>query len=56
VQSSESLAESVQQARLGGHGLRLMRHYLSAMSYRRLGEVNCLILTVDIGPQADSNP
>jgi len=43
-----SLAASLDEAHLGGHGLRLMRHYLSGMSYVRSHQRNCLILLVDL--------
>ena len=42
--SLPSLATSLEQARVGGHGLRLMRHYLSAIAYSRRAGHNCLRL------------
>ena len=41
------LPRSLQEAELGGHGIRLMRNYLSRMAYRREGNWNVLTLTVD---------
>lgn len=38
------LAGSVDEAQLGGHGLRLMRHYLQDLVYRRHGNWNHLTL------------
>ncbi|CAM3963608.1 ATP-binding protein [Bordetella muralis] len=43
-----SLAASLDEAHLGGHGLRLMRHYLSGMSYVRRRQRNCLTLLADL--------
>lgn len=39
------LDNSVEDAEIGGHGLRLMRHYLLDIKYRRAGEENHLRLT-----------
>jgi serine/threonine-protein kinase RsbW len=43
------LAASVDEAQLGGHGLRLMRHYLQDIQYRREDEHNHLrmVATLD---------
>ena len=43
IQSPE-MAESVEGAKIGGHGVRLMRHFLSSISYARVGEENQLTL------------
>ena len=40
------LPESVESARIGGHGIRLMRHYLSALTYSRRESLNCLTLII----------
>jgi len=37
-------AESVETAEMGGHGLRLMRHYLKSVHYTREGGRNVLTL------------
>jgi len=41
-----ALAASLDEARIGGHGVRLMRHYLQSLTYRREGDWNCLSMTV----------
>lgn len=41
---SPELASSVEEARIGGHGLRLMRHYLQDIQYRRESDRNHLRL------------
>ena len=46
AQASAKLALSLDDAEIGGHGLRLMRHYLHEFSYRREGERNLLLLGV----------
>ena len=40
-----ALAASLDEARVGGHGLRLMQHYLEDIDYRRVNEQNHLRLT-----------
>ena len=40
------LASSLDEASIGGHGVRLMRHYLQSFAYRREGNCNCLTMTV----------
>ena len=49
VSVSPELASSLDDAKVGGHGLRLMRHYLQGIQYRREHERNHLrlILAVD---------
>lgn len=37
-------AESIEDAEMGGHGLRLMRHYLKTIKYAREGHRNVLTL------------
>lgn len=39
------LATSIEQARMGGHGVRLMRHYLKDIQYTRHNQRNHLRLT-----------
>lgn len=46
AQASPALAPSLDEAQVGGHGLRLMRHYLRQMLYRREGPRNLLLLEV----------
>jgi len=41
---SPDMAESVEGAEIGGHGVRLMRHFLESISYARVGEENQLTL------------
>lgn len=38
------LADSVEEAGIGGHGIRLMRHFLSEIAYARVGGENQLTL------------
>lgn len=38
------LADDMGEARIGGHGVRLMMHFLSELSYERQGEWNILTL------------
>lgn len=45
-QASAELAASLDEADIGGHGLRLMRHYLQRFEYRRVDGWNCLLLAV----------
>lgn len=47
---SPDIAESVEDAGIGGHGVRLMRHFLEAISYERKGDENHLLLVA--GPKA----
>lgn len=42
------LANSLEEARIGGHGLRLMRHYLSLLAYRREDGLNLLWLELEL--------
>lgn len=44
AQASPALAQSLDEARIGGHGLRLMRHYLRQLLYRRVQGRNLLLL------------
>ncbi|MGB6102925.1 MAG: ATP-binding protein [Pusillimonas sp.] len=46
-----SLATSLEDAEIGGHGLRLMRHYLQDIQYRRTAQHNHLRLVAAL----DSN-
>lgn len=43
---SPPLAASLDEANIGGHGVRLMRHYLQDLAYRRENGWNCLTMTV----------
>jgi anti-sigma regulatory factor (Ser/Thr protein kinase) len=52
-QASQELASSLEEATLGGHGLRLMRHFLQGIDYRRERGWNVLRMSVrrdDPGP------
>jgi serine/threonine-protein kinase RsbW len=40
----DAVAESVEEAGVGGHGLRLMQHYLQALDYTREQDKNVLTL------------
>lgn len=40
------LVACLDEARPGGHGVRLMRHYLSELSYQRQAGWNCLTLVM----------
>ena len=44
AQPSPALAASLDEASVGGHGLRLMRHYLQSMEYQRVDGRNVLLL------------
>ena len=46
------LDNSLEEAEIGGHGLRLMRHYLLDIAYQRSGEENHLRMTA--GPEAEA--
>ena len=46
TQALPELAASLDEARIGGHGLRLMRHYLRQLLYRRAHGRNVLLLEV----------
>lgn len=50
AQGSPQLAPSLDDARVGGHGLRLMRHYLRALHYQRQGDCNVLLLEAAWAP------
>jgi serine/threonine-protein kinase RsbW len=45
-QQSDALALSLDDATIGGHGLRLMRHFLHAIEYERTGGWNVLRMSV----------
>lgn len=49
-----ALPDTLDEAQLGGHGLRLMRHYLQDVQYRRNNRRNQLRLVADIdtGPSS----
>lgn len=44
IKELKPLASSLDEAAIGGHGLRLMRHYLSRISYRYQAGFNALWL------------
>lgn len=44
AQQSDELSNSIDEADIGGHGLRLMHHYLKDMRYARRGDWNVLQL------------
>lgn len=46
--TSPPLAATLDEARPGGHGLRLMHHYLESLHYQRLEGWNCLRMTVPL--------
>ena len=50
AQASPALAASLEEAQVGGHGLRLMRHYLHALHYQRQNERNTLVLEAPLTP------
>ena len=49
---SPELAGSLDEARIGGHGLRLMRHYLQDIQYQRANGKNRLRLMATSDPAA----
>lgn len=48
AQTPRDLDTSLEDAELGGHGLRLLRHYLEDIRYERLDDWNRLELIADI--------
>ncbi|WP_299146794.1 ATP-binding protein [uncultured Comamonas sp.] len=48
TQPSSALAASLDEAEIGGHGLRLLRHYLRQMQYGREAERNLLYMELEI--------
>ena len=50
AQASPELAPSLDDAQIGGHGLRLMRHYLRALHYQRQNDCNVLLLEAAWAP------
>lgn len=44
------LPTSVQDAKIGGLGIHLIRHYCDALSYARVNDKNCLTLSFDRKP------
>lgn len=46
ARATEALAKTLDEAEIGGHGLRLMRHYLQRFEYRRSQGWNWLLLSV----------
>lgn len=42
-----ALVTNLDDAELGGHGIRLMRHYLHDLAYKREGGWNCLTMAMD---------
>lgn len=47
------LAANLDEAKLGGHGVRLMRHYLQELAYRREDGWNCLTMVMAAAPARD---
>jgi len=43
---------SIEEAKIGGHGVQLMRHFLELLSYRREGDENRLTLVAGPGKPA----
>ncbi|WP_029004087.1 ATP-binding protein [Azorhizobium doebereinerae] len=41
------VAASVEEARIGGHGVQLMRHFLAGLDYERAGDENRFTLIAD---------
>lgn len=50
AQASPDLAASLDEAQIGGHGLRLMRHYLRQLLYHRDAGRNVLLLELALAP------
>ena len=48
ARASRELDDSLEEALVGGHGLRLMRHYLDDIRYERRDGWNCLSLVAGI--------
>lgn len=48
AETSPPLAATLDDAIPGGHGLRLMRHYLEDLRYQRQGEWNCLTMVMPL--------
>ena len=46
AKASAALVDSLDEAQAGGHGLRLMRHYLQRFEYQRVDGWNCLLMGV----------
>ena len=51
--ASAALVDSLDDAEIGGHGLRLMRHYLQRFEYQRVAGWNCLLLGLTNHGSAD---
>ncbi len=43
---------SIEDARIGGHGVQLMRHFLADLSYERVGDENRFTLVADLNKGA----
>lgn len=56
AQPPPQLAESLHEAVPGGHGLRLMRHYLRRLRYWRANGRNALLLELDLPGPAAATP
>jgi anti-sigma regulatory factor (Ser/Thr protein kinase) len=52
LQMPRNLDNSVEDAEIGGHGLRLMRHYLLDIKYQHTGTENHLRMTA--GPETEA--
>lgn len=55
-QAPAALAQDLDEARPGGHGLRLIRHFVTGMYYQRDSGWNSLTLTIAIEPPSDDGP
>jgi len=44
----------LEAAKIGGHGVQLMRHFLESLSYARAGDENCLTLVARPAPVPDN--
>lgn len=45
-------ATSLDEAKIGGHGMQLMRHYLKRLAYTRSADENHLLLVADVSGDA----
>lgn len=45
-----ALVTNLDDAEIGGHGVRLMRHYLHDLAYKREAGWNCLTLVMETAP------
>jgi anti-sigma regulatory factor (Ser/Thr protein kinase) len=50
------LPRDLQSARIGGHGIRLMRRFTDRIAYQRSGELNRLLLSFSVGAPPVKRP